>query len=372
MKYILVIITFLLISCKTEINSSLDNALKSQHPAIKKVIDNLSEHEVQIIYTQINKDETGKTVFTDYSFQLNNQNYFYPASTVKLPAAILALEFTDKTAFLNPELEYLIEGDTILHSINDDVRQIFAVSDNEAYNRLYEFLGRDYMNKRLRALKITPVRIAHRIETENESQQDRKKIKFISSRNIALKKDNKIDTIYVQSTNKGKGFMKDGALISEPMTFSEKNYYPLVTQHNTIKHLFFEKTFPINQRFNLSPASKDYLKNVMSNPPRKLGYDGSEYYDSYCKFFIYGDSQEHIPDGMKIYNKVGSAYGTITETAYIEDQVNDVKFILSATILVNKNAVFNDAVYEYEETGIPFLAQLGREIYIQEMKRKNR
>ena len=370
MKYILIIIAFLIFSCKSEITSPLDNALQSEHPAIKKVIENSEEYEIQILYSQIDRNEKGETVFTDYNFQINNQNYFYPASTIKLPAAILVLEFTDKTTFLSPENDYQIEGDTIIHNFNDDIRQIFAVSDNDAFNRLYEFLGRDYMNRQLRAKKITPVRISHRIETENAFQQERKKIKFLSSRNIGVKKDGIIDQISVEKTQKGKGFIKDGNLISEPMDFSEKNYYPLEAQHNTIKRLFFENSFPINERFNLSPASKNYLKNVMSNPPRKLGYDGSEFNDSYGKFFIYGDTQDNIPDGFKIYSKVGYAYGTITETAYIEDTVNDVKFLLSATILVNKNGIFNDDVYEYEETGVPFLAQLGREIYTYEMKRK--
>ncbi|MBV1924048.1 MAG: class A beta-lactamase-related serine hydrolase [Flavobacteriaceae bacterium] len=371
MYRLLIFLLILCVSCEKKTTTTpLDNALQSQHPAIKKVMDNPEGHEIQILYSQIDTNEDGETVFTDYNFQLNNQNYFYPASTVKLPAAILALEFTDNTTFLSPEIDYIIEGDTILHNFNDDVRQIFAVSDNEAYNRLYEFLGRDFINNQLRTKKISPVRIGHRIETENAAEQERKKIKFLTKRNVSIKKDGSLESIYVEKTLKGKGFMKDSALVSEPMDFSEKNYYPLKAQHNTIKRLFFEKSFAILERFNLSPASKIYLKNVMSNPPRKLGYDKDKFNDSFGKFFIYGDSQDNIPEGMKIYNKVGYAYGTITETAYIEDTVNDVKFILSATILVNENGIFNDDEYEYEEIGIPFLAQLGREIYMHEMKRK--
>ena len=46
MKYILIIIAFLILSCNTEKISPLDNALQSEHPSIKKVMDNLSEHEV--------------------------------------------------------------------------------------------------------------------------------------------------------------------------------------------------------------------------------------------------------------------------------------------------------------------------------------
>ena len=108
----------------------------------------------------------------------------------------------------------------------------------------------------------------------------------------------------------------------------------------------------------------------MHTLPRNNGYDEKEHYDSYVKFFMYGDSKERIPEHIKIYNKVGYAYGTLTETALITDEKEDIAFLLSATILVNKNGIFNDDTYEYDEIGIPFLAQLGRELYIYERTRK--
>ena len=52
------------------------------------------------------------------------------------------------------------------------------------------------------------------------------------------------------------------------------------------------------------------------------------------------------------------------------DEKEGIQFLLSATILVNKNEIFNDDTYEYDTIGIPFLAQLGREIYALEKNRK--
>ena len=77
-----------------------------------------------------------------------------------------------------------------------------------------------------------------------------------------------------------------------------------------------------------------------------------------------------MPDHVSIYNKVGYAYGTLTDCAYIHDEKNKVEFMVTATILVNKDGIFNDNVYEYDEVGIPFLAQLGRELYHYELNRK--
>ena len=41
-----------------------------------------------------------------------------------------------------------------------------------------------------------------------------------------------------------------------------------------------------------------------------------------------------------------------------------IAFFLAGTILVNKNEIFNDDTYEFEEKGIPFLAEVGRQLYL--------
>jgi len=101
----------------------------------------------------------------------------------------------------------------------------------------------------------------------------------------------------------------------------------------------------------------------MQNLPRNAGYNPKEYYDGYGKFFLFGDSKETIPDHIKIYNKIGQAYGTVTDCAYIVDSKNNIEFLLSATILVNNDKIFNDGIYEYDTIGFPFLAELGRQLY---------
>ena len=48
----------------------------------------------------------------------------------------------------------------------------------------------------------------------------------------------------------------------------------------------------------------------------------------------------------------------------IEDKANKLAFFLAGTILVNKNETFNNETYEFEEKGIPFLAEVGRQLYL--------
>ena len=45
--------------------------------------------------------------------------------------------------------------------------------------------------------------------------------------------------------------------------------------------------------------------------------------------------------------------------------------MLTTTILVNKDSIYNNDNYEYDTIGIPFLAQLGRELYKISLESKN-
>ncbi len=49
----------------------------------------------------------------------------------------------------------------------------------------------------------------------------------------------------------------------------------------------------------------------------------------------------------------------MTDTAYIKDARSGRELIISASIQVNANQTFNDDEYEYEDLGVPFLAELG-------------
>lgn len=366
MKLGILLCTILLLTGCT--SNPIEKVLSSDHPAIQRVMDSLPKHEVQILWTQIDTTEKGKLRFQEHSFQVDKKQYFYPASTVKLPMALLAAEYISVNPPLNIDVNYVSSRDTLIHTVADDIRQIFAVSDNEAYNRLYEALGRDYVNERLAALNLSPVRIAHRLSTSKADAAERSTVKFFPTYEgevveLGNASDKPIEKVSAKGLQKGQAFIEGGALVSTPFDFSEKNYFPLEAQHEIMKRVFFPEQFRESEQFKLNPYVRERLITAMQLPPRSAGYDEKEYSDSHVKFFMYGDSQERIPKHLKIYNKVGYAYGTLTETAYIRDEITGVHFLLSATILVNENEVFNDDTYEFETIGIPFLAQLGREIY---------
>ena len=98
--------------------------------------------------------------------------------------------------------------------------------------------------------------------------------------------------------------------------------------------------------------------------------DRDEHFDSYVKLFLFGDSREPIPDHIRIFNKVGEAYGYLIDDAYVVDFEAGVEFLLTAVIQVNANRIYNDDTYEYETVGRPFMARLGRAVYEHELERK--
>lgn len=372
--FLLFICCTLLYSCAQEKQNLnfLEVALSSDDSRIKRVMDSIEDFQVQIRYTQIDR-RNDSVVFTDYDFQVNDSIYFYPASTVKFPTAVLALEKLNQIDSLSIKTKYYIEGDTIESTVAKDVSEIFAVSDNLANNRLVEFLGFEAINQNLKSKGISPIRLSHRLGYHSDDLRTKPLIIYLNdsttgiTQSLLNKTPNKLELLEIE---KGIGYYEDDELIEDPFDFSQKNYYPISSQHNLLKRVVFPENFDSSERFDINTEQRTHLLKAMHTVPQKVGYDPATYYDGYCKFFMYGDTKKDIPKHIKIYNKVGFAYGTLTDCAYIKDTEKSIDFLLTATILVNKDGIFNDDAYEYDEIGIPFLAQLGREIYQQEVIRK--
>ena len=356
-----------LVGCSGLRNNPLRETLKTPKGIIHQVIQNPEEYEVQIIYSQIKRAANGKVSFIDFKYNVDANQYFYPASTVKFPIAVMALEKLDAIPNTSVNSTFSIGDEATQWKVSEEVSKLFAVSDNEASNHLFEFIGFDDLNNGMKNKGLSPFRITHRLSTANSGSRviqpitlykdDGSVVKFPSIQAKAFV------PLKLKGIQKGKGYLDGEEIIQKPFDFSSKNYCPLETLHNTLKRIVFPEAFEEKERFKLSEKSREFILFSMQNLPRNAGYDPKEYFDGYCKFFMFGDTKEPIPDYIKIYNKVGEAYGTLTDCAYIVDSKNNIEFLVSANILVNKDKIFNDGIYEYDSIGFPFLAELGRQLY---------
>ena len=128
-------------------------------------------------------------VLQNYYFNIDPKQYFYPASTVKMPVAIFVfakIERTensglDKNTTMITEAAYSRQ-DAVYNDPNSPdgrptianyIKKIFLVSDNDAFNRLYEFLGQEYINNTLHKMGYDSVQIIHRLNISRTEDENR-------------------------------------------------------------------------------------------------------------------------------------------------------------------------------------------------------
>ena len=373
----------------------IEQLLKSNPTYFKHLTDNPSKYRLQILYTQIDRDSKNQAQFTTHAYRVDANEYFYPASTVKLAASVLALEKINKlkidksTTFQTlknrPTQLEIVKDSTAangLPSIEHYIKKILLVSDNEAYNRLYEFLGQKDFNNTMANKGFEGVRFTHRLQTSIPllENQYTNPVQFINQQGeVIWQQKEQFNKKQIVSTNPimmGKGVMNDsGRIIPHPVNFSFKNAYPLQAQHDFLKRLLFPASFEKKDRFKLSPEDYSFLYRYMSEYPTESKHPNysadSTIGPAYCKFLYYGgDSKANINPNVRIFTKVGDAYGFLLDNAYFVDFKNGVEFMLTATIYCNEDEIFNDDKYDYDTIGFPFYKHLGEVIYNYELARK--
>lgn len=344
------------------------SALSTDDVKIQNVMNDLPSHEVQVSYSEIIRDKNGTVRFKEDQFQVDDNTYFYPASTVKLPIAILALEKLNENKLLDRNTPFKVENDTVTSTFAKDIIDIFAVSINTANNRLFEFMGQDEINSRLNDKGIT-ARISHRLSTPNSDALTTRPLTFYKGEEIIYKtepvKNRAISPLKLHKTAKGIGYMVGDSLVNQPMDFSTKNYLPISSLHVILKRLMFPELFSKAQQFHLSEDDRLFLIDAMGTLPTEAGFTSPGFHDSYVKYLVIGDDKGAFPDYLTIKNKIGSAYGYLTDCAYIKNKKTNKEYLITATLHVNKNQIYNDNRYEYDTIGIPFLAALGRKLVLE-------
>ena len=345
----------------------------------RKFVKDKEKYEIQILYSEVSKNTLGQTEFNDFQFQLNDQKYFYPASTIKLPITVMALSKINelraggsnislkskiKLSLINDKKEIIIKDS--ITSFQNLIADVFLVSDNSASNVLIDFLGYNYFNLSMRNSGYENTYLNHKFNPDPFI--DSKWIISTLDNDIISSKENKI-TVFARSDisnlKKGKKRFIDGEIINEPLDFSSKNRSSLTDMHNIIKNLIYPEI--TLSKFNLNVEDYDFLRYWMSRLTfEDLGnkyITNDKFFNSYNKFFIHGIDTVLKKTDVRVYNKIGQAYGTSTDSAYIKNYKEDIEFFLTATIYTNNNEIINDDIYEYSNIAIPFLSKLSNILY---------
>jgi beta-lactamase class A len=376
-----------------------DSFLKSlfeqnNNKVFQSVLQQPQTYRLQIIYTKIDRDKKNVPSFKNYYYNYDPKLYYNPASTVKMALAFLALEKlnninikgVNKYTAMQFDSGYADQRTLYKDSTSENgfpsiahfIKKLFLISDNDAYNRLYQFIGQQTINRSLHDKGYNSVRITRQFMGFSEEQnRHTNPIRFIKEdgkliyNQPAAYNPDAFDFSQVIKLGKAHLNSKD-ELINEPFDFTKHNNISLEDYQQMLQSVLFPQSVPAKQRFNLTKSDEKFLLQFLSQYPSETNYpkyDEKKYYDSYVKFF-FNDSTHKMPEHVRVFNKVGWAYGFDTDIAYIVDFKNKMEFMLAATLYVNSDGILNDGKYDYETIGNPFLYQLGQTIYNYELNRE--
>ena len=373
-------------------NSPLLDSLLHAQPGFDTLLRKASELNLQIIYTQIDRDAQNRPTFTRHTWHLDDGRYFNPASLVKLPVCIAALEKLHRYEAQGVTLETPMATGTAYRcqtpvrnprhprdpdrtaSVGNYIRRMLLVSDNDAYNRLYEFVGQQELHERLAAWGMPTARITNRFVPGCDSLANRhtNPITFLPKGRPPVQQAPAFNPRPLPPplgpVRVGRGYRAAGnRLVAEPYDFTTANYLPLAHVTELLQSILFPGTGP---ELQISAADRKFLIRYLGLAPHESGYSlytNKAYYDCFKKYALYGRAPKTTyPAGdLRSFNIVGLSYGYVADVAYFAEPSTGTEFML----YVNRDGILNDGRYEYETVGWPFLGTLGRALYAYEKKR---
>ena len=359
--------------------------LKGKDSLVDHVFNNHEKYNLEIIFGDVN-NLTNDSVEVHNVKLFENDNYFYPASTIKLPCAILALEklkqlgipenhyFRIKDEFICGNMMHVLNSNKNKSSFYELIKLMLVVSDNVAYNSIYELLTSSYINKQLTAREINKTTIYKKFAGCNivENLKFNPIYFYDTNNNLISQQESSILDLsemankYSYSSNKliGKHYRQNKKVIHKPFDFNYNIEASLTDLHNCLTRLVYPKSVSENLRWNIKENDRVFLLKNLGLYPKELNLkeynDTVIFPDDLLKYIAIGGVDKNEKNNVRTLSKIGVSYGFITETSLVIDFENKVNFFLSARMHVNENQTLNDNIYEYETVAKPFLGKLGQ------------
>jgi hypothetical protein len=357
----------------------LERFLLEKAPHLRPYLQNSFSYRLQVIYTQINRDAKNRPILKHYAFRLDTQAYFYPASLVKLPLSILALEKVHRLRSLGITMHSQIglekggqgclrEASEKRYSIAEAILRQMVFSDNRTFDYLYALIPPWEATEVLREKGYPSAYFGHRLGRSCSPAENRcvEGLRFFSAEGRELHRmAPRCEETLPPHPYAGH------PLLSDP----QNNALSLKDAHQLLISLLFPMAVSRRLRFQIGPEDYHFLRRALSMYPSETGF-AAEYlpylsHDAVRKFFLLGASDTaRLPERIRIFNKVGMAYGYLVDCAYIVDFELGVEFLLSAVLYVGSPLPGPSAAgYEWNK-GLWFLRELGWTLYRYETTRK--
>jgi len=346
-------------------------------PALKAVLAAPEKYRFQVLYGVIKAPEKGTPTLERHGFRADAE-YFFPASTMKVPLALTGCErLPAMRAAGRPSLDREAslqffpqsgEGDPYVTTLAREVWRAIIVSDNAAANRLLAFVGHREANETLWSLKLASARLHDGFSmASSDVRTASPRIGVVSKTGAVEEIPARTSTLKLPPTKApslliGTAAIVDGRRVAGPMSFAERNAMSLRDLQDTLVRVVRPELLAKGAAAaHAAPADVAYLKQALGTLPSQsgiAGYDRNVVADYQLVPFLRGLERVRGRDRFEIFTKVGQAYGFLTANAYVVEKATGRAFFLAATVYANKNEVLNDDVYEYDTVAFPVLADV--------------
>lgn len=375
----------LLGACASGPDTTVPDMLASRPDQFAAVRRQAETFRLQLLISEVVPGKDGTARLRRHTYRTDAE-YFYPASSIKLCAAVAAvqmIEAIDNGMTLDTPLVIspLHPGepaqqadpsnlDDGAFTVGHEIRKLFLVSDNEAFNRLYDLVGHEGLNLAMtNGAGLSSVVINHRLSSARSAEDNLRtpRVELVGVGEI----EPRISTLG-PLTNKcarglsvGDGYIAGGEVRTSPMDFTHRNGVSLRDLQDLLVMVVRPDIDIGKPSLSLSTEHREFLLQAMSMYPRDCTnprYSAAEFPDDYGKFLLPGLERVCVRSDLRIYNKVGQAYGFTVENAYIVNAQTDREVFVTAVIYTNRDGILNDDRYEYESIALPFMADLGEAV----------
>jgi hypothetical protein len=355
-------------------------------PELRAVMADPEKYRAEILFTEVRppKNKDGRPELVRHAFRVDRE-YFYPASAIKLTAAVAGLEalaergrargrayapdcamkIFDSSAGAYEERD---ATDYVTGKLNlaHELKKMLVISDNEAFNRMYAFVGHKEMNTRMWKLGLPSVRIRHRLGNVKDFDDPTMTPEVVivpGDGGAELVTPERSSTLMLfpvrdPGTKVGRAHFENNVQVGGPMDFSEKNRIGL----RDLQRLMMKVVLP--EAEDALPAYDDAgralllsLLSMLPSQSRLTGFDTS--LDELQRLSYPGVIRAVPASKVRFYGKSGRAYGFSTENSFVFDPETKRGFFLTAALYTNEVGVVGADHYEYVEIANPFFAALG-------------
>ncbi len=333
-------------------------------PALKSALASPEALKFQVLYGVIERGKLERTGFR------TDAEYFFPASSMKVPIALATYERMPKTRGLTKDARITIHpigaGDPWTTTIAHETWKSLIVSDNFSANRMLAVVGHRELHETLWSLGLKSTRVHSGFATGAELDPAKlsPRIEIEGAPEIPPRKS----TLDLPPTDAkdlaiGDAAIVDGRRVPGPLSFAEKNAMKLRELQDTLVRIMRPELLPPGSpKDAATKEGLEYLRQTLGTLPSQsgiAGYDRNVVADYTLIPFLRGIERVRPRAKFQIFSKVGQAFGFLVANAYVVEKDTGRAFFLTATIYANPDGTMNDDKYAWDTIAFPVLADVG-------------